>query len=226
MKWHPDKNKDDPSTSAEMFKLVAEAFEVLSDPEKRQIYDQYGRDGVKHGVKGNDVDFDGFHFDFSDAASLFEQFFGNDPFFGHTGGIRLGGFNHGGNRFQQQQQHGIFGDFGFTGRDPFSDFATDNFFSQGFTGILGADSFEKTLGFGSNFGARFGESQSASSSFQSSTGGISRSTRTTTKIVNGQRVMKTVTTVRYPDGRTETQTSTSNNLLDGSDSRQSLHDWH
>ena len=46
-KWHPDKNLDNTEKANEMFKLIAEAYEVLSDPEKRTIYDKYGKDGLK-----------------------------------------------------------------------------------------------------------------------------------------------------------------------------------
>jgi DnaJ homolog subfamily B member 4 len=48
LKWHPDKNKDDPAAS-EKFKEVSQAYELLSDPEKRKVYDQYGLEFVLRG---------------------------------------------------------------------------------------------------------------------------------------------------------------------------------
>ncbi len=45
---HPDVNAHDPEAE-EKFKAAAEAYEVLSDPEQRQIYDRYGQDGLRQG---------------------------------------------------------------------------------------------------------------------------------------------------------------------------------
>lgn len=47
LKYHPDKNKA--AGAEEKFKEVAEAYEVLSDKSKREIYDKYGEDGLKRG---------------------------------------------------------------------------------------------------------------------------------------------------------------------------------
>ncbi|CAN1354820.1 DnaJ homolog subfamily B member 13 [Linum perenne] len=47
MKWHPDKNPND-----KKFKQISEAYEVLSDPQKRAVYDQYGEEGLKGGMGG------------------------------------------------------------------------------------------------------------------------------------------------------------------------------
>ncbi|CAL9056598.1 unnamed protein product [Musa banksii] len=68
IKNHPDKGGD-----PEKFKELAQAYEVLSDPEKREIYDQYGEDALKEGMGGG-----GGH----DPFDIFSSFFGGSPFGG------------------------------------------------------------------------------------------------------------------------------------------------
>jgi molecular chaperone DnaJ len=70
---HPDVNPDDPTAEAQ-FKEAAEAYEVLSDPERRQIYDRYGHEGLSgRGAAPNFQDFGSFQ-------DLFDAVFGGDVF--------------------------------------------------------------------------------------------------------------------------------------------------
>ncbi len=100
LKWHPDRNKSTEAT--EKFKEINKAFEVLSDPKKREIYDQYGEAAFRQGAYGpasqtysyqqgpftytytstSGSPFEGFDFEgFSDPFEIFEQFFGfQSPF--------------------------------------------------------------------------------------------------------------------------------------------------
>src|SRR2546422_8395796 len=70
---HPDVNDHDPAAE-DKFKEAAEAYEVLSDPERRQIYDRYGHEGLRSG--GYAPNFEGFG-SFSD---IFDAFFGGEGF--------------------------------------------------------------------------------------------------------------------------------------------------
>jgi molecular chaperone DnaJ len=79
VKLHPDKNPGD-KAAEEAFKEAAEAYSVLGDPEKRALYDQYGRAGLKGGPSINQDIFR----EFSDifGGSIFEDLFGFGDFFG------------------------------------------------------------------------------------------------------------------------------------------------
>jgi molecular chaperone DnaJ len=84
-----DVNKD-PGAEA-TFKQIGEAYEVLSDDQKRSIYDKYGEAGLKGGMGG----FGGAEgFGSSDPFSIFEQFFGGGFGGGGMGGMGgMGGSN-------------------------------------------------------------------------------------------------------------------------------------
>lgn len=72
LKYHPDKNPDNQGAE-ERFKEAAEAYEVLRDPEKRKVYDQFGHDGLKGQGSGG---FGGFEDIFSAFGDIFGDFFG------------------------------------------------------------------------------------------------------------------------------------------------------
>lgn len=55
LKWHPDKNKDNPE-AAEKFKECSQAYEILSDPEKRKTYDSFGLEFLLRGGAPPDAD--------------------------------------------------------------------------------------------------------------------------------------------------------------------------
>lgn len=52
MKFHPDRNKDNPVEAEAKFKQIKEAYEVLSDPKKRSAYDQFGHAGIDPSMGG------------------------------------------------------------------------------------------------------------------------------------------------------------------------------
>ena len=86
---HPDVNKNDPQAE-EKFKEAAEAYEVLSDAERRATYDRYGHEGLRSG--GYAPNFEGF----GSVADIFEAFFGGGAFGSAFGGARASGPMQGG----------------------------------------------------------------------------------------------------------------------------------
>ncbi|KAM9307325.1 dnaJ homolog subfamily B member 5 [Pholidichthys leucotaenia] len=117
LKFHPDKNSD--ADAEDRFKEIAEAYEILTDPKKKSIYDQFGEEGLKNGgnIFRNNFPSDP-HSTFSNffhGSDHFDIFFGNDfeaeddlfnPFrrfpFSHVGGF--GGCENGLRRGQKVLQ--------------------------------------------------------------------------------------------------------------------------
>ncbi|XP_049415569.1 uncharacterized protein LOC125878369 [Solanum stenotomum] len=93
MKWHPDKNPNNKKEAEAQFKEISEAYEILSDPDKRQVFDQYGEEGLKEmpspGCSNNP----------RNAEDIFAEFFGSSPFGFGSAGVKSTRFSSEGSGF-------------------------------------------------------------------------------------------------------------------------------
>src|SRR5215510_2381198 len=85
LKWHPDRNPENKGEAEAKFRECTEAYSVLSDPQKKQVYDTYGHAGLSSAGAGQGFD----QTIFQDFHDIFGDFFGFEDLFG-GGGSRRG----------------------------------------------------------------------------------------------------------------------------------------
>ncbi|XP_055959298.1 dnaJ homolog subfamily B member 6 isoform X4 [Patella vulgata] len=136
LQWHPDKNPEKKVEAEKKFKQIAEAYEVLSDAKKRDVYDRYGKSGVLNEPSFDD-DFRNmgraghFHFSFRSPEDVFKDFFGTDDPFGE---FFLGFPSAGRTSFQSS----------FFDMDPFGGSGFTSFSSTNFGGPTMGGNFKST----------------------------------------------------------------------------------
>lgn len=111
MRWHPDKNPDTKNEAEAKFKQISEAFEVLSDTQKRAVYDQYGEEGLKEippesGGGTGRANGSGQRFNSRNAEDLFSEVFGKMNL---NPGMRSASFNSRPKTGRSSAHEGLFG---------------------------------------------------------------------------------------------------------------------
>ena len=209
LKFHPDKNKDDPNAES-MFKLISRAYDVLSDKSKREVYDRYGVEGLEGGMHnaGPGMDFgQPFHshnFMFRSPHDIFREVFGdsffsnsffNEPFvkdpfghdpFGHDPFGHDPFFNHGAHRRSSHDRH--------PHMDPFSQVGVPSMMGNPFSSSFFQPGFPHEMpSHDPGLGGVCSSGYSSSSSYSGGPGGF-QSVSTMTTCVNGKSktVRKTV----------------------------------
>lgn len=183
LKWHPDKNPNNKEEAEAKFKSISEAYEVLSDKNKRSVYNKYGKEGLA-GHGGNRSSNESrrsrhntphFFFEFQDPQEIFRQFFGGEDPFSNM----FNGFSH--------ESHRKYGP------DPF-DSMLNNFNISSFGGFAGFG--DDLLDAQSSTFTRFSGSHGSGPQIKS----VSK----TIKIVNGETI-ETTKVVQNGEERIETR---------------------
>ena len=216
IRWHPDKNPNNKEEAEEVFKKVAEAYEVLSNADKRAVYDRYGKDGLNpsHGGGSTGGSFRGFDnndfFTFQHAEDIFRNFFGgkdpfadfydDDDFFPSFGGFGMGGKQ---NQTSKGGSKGKQGKQGHNHHDPFGVDEDDGFGGFGGGGFGGFGNFGGFGGMDRDFFQGFGGGGFSSVQSFSSGGGPMQSTsvKTQTYIQDGKRITRTEKTSTDANGQ-------------------------
>jgi DnaJ-class molecular chaperone len=106
MKWHPQKNPNQKELAEHQFREIAEAFDVLIDPDKRAKYDQYGEEGLKSGIMEVRGEHRGYQY-VGDPFALFQDFFGSTSPFAEVSEASAESMGLGDRGFQKKTEQGL-----------------------------------------------------------------------------------------------------------------------